>query len=93
MSLYRHNVGWSGESFSKGGGDKKMVGADLYDDNDFDDEESGNPLGDISLAPSKIQRVATYPTADTNTGTGNRFLDRYFTGTQQDSTGGNLSHS
>ena len=72
MSLYRHNVGWSGGNFK--GEDKKLGGGgDMYDMGDFSDGEEGeggapSNLGDISLAPSKITRVATYPMADTNTG-------------------------
>ena len=72
MSLYRHNVGWSGGNFR--GEDKKAGGGgDMYDMGDFSDGEEGeggasSNLGDISLAPTKITRVATYPMTDTNTG-------------------------
>jgi len=66
MSLYKHNVGWNGGDFKKQN-EAKSAAMAMFDDGDFSDGENENlGVGDISLAPSKIQRVATYPTTETN---------------------------
>ena len=68
MSLYKHNVGWNGGDFKKQN-EAKSAAMAMFDDGDFSDGENENlGVGDISLAPSKIQRVATYPTTETNIG-------------------------
>ena len=79
MSLYKHRMGWGGdkdefkdansrdnsdeddtdtEPETGGAGDK------IADDFDFDNE-SADVETDISFAPSKLTRVATYPTSNT----------------------------
>ena len=81
MSLYKHRMGWGGdkEEFKETHGSRENSDGDdtdtepetggtsgdkIADDFDFD-SEPGDVETDISFAPSKLTRVATYPTANT----------------------------
>ena len=75
MSLYKHRMGWGGdrEEFKSVGNDpgEELKEKNETDDYDYDDEFDSEPIvsndhvSDLSFAPSKLTRVATYPTRDT----------------------------
>ena len=72
MSLYKHRMGWGGDreelkvsEEQSRDEEEDRTGADEYDDFEFDSEPAAQPDPDISFAPSKLIRVATYPMSNT----------------------------
>ena len=71
LSLYKHKMGWGGEDRERKSRDEESSSqpsstAELlssYDDSEFDDEPSQE--SDLSFAPGRLQRVATYPASNT----------------------------
>ena len=72
LSLYKHKLGWGGEDRDK----EKVVESSsqpstlellsTYDDSEFDDGPGeGVEESNLSFAPGKLTRVATYPSAQT----------------------------
>jgi len=73
LSLYKHKMGWGGDKdelqrLEKIKEAQKAVAAapsiDSYDDSEFDSEPVSSE-SDMSFAPGKLTRVATYPTNNT----------------------------
>ena len=71
LSLYKHKMGWGGEDRERKSRDEESSSqpsstAELlssYDDSEFDD--GVDQESDLSFAPGKLQRVATYPASNT----------------------------
>ena len=71
LSLYKHKMGWGGEDRERKSRDEESSSqpssaAELlssYDDSEFDDGPSQE--SDLSFAPGRLQRVATYPASNT----------------------------
>jgi len=75
LSLYKHNVGWSGDKHdqhTKGVQERRPVDSMDFEEDEEDEfgrvseSEPMTAAGDISFAPTKLTRVATYPTQETN---------------------------
>ena len=71
LSLYKHKMGWGGEDRERKSREEESSSqpsstAELlssYDDSEFDDDPIQE--SDLSFAPSRLQRVATYPASNT----------------------------
>ena len=74
LSLYKHKMGWGGErerdrkSREEESSSQPSSTAELlssYDDSEFDEDGPGSQESDLSFAPGRLQRVATYPASNT----------------------------
>jgi len=72
LSLYKHKMGWGGERERKSreeeSSSQPSSTAELlssYDDSEFDEDGPGSQESDLSFAPGRLQRVATYPASNT----------------------------
>lgn len=72
LSLYKHKMGWGGEDRERKSREEESSSqpsstAELlssYDDSEFDDDGPSQE-SDLSFAPGRLQRVATYPASNT----------------------------
>jgi len=75
LSMYKHCMGWGGEREARSTAPTEQSSsqpstADLlssYDDSEFEEEQGSTQESDLSFAPGKLTRVATYPATFTGT--------------------------